>query len=244
MAVKKKANVAKQAVPAKAADDKTLAQVEECAMGAAKSLGMPQFPAWVTAYFHPYQAYGKEKKNSELGKAVSTFALIGLVEAVATIIMMALVLAFALPIVGIPFTIVGAIIMLIAYPITSVIGGFVVSCLYFVLAKVLGGKGSFMEQTYCMALVSGGVVLMMAPFNILQAIPIIGGIFGLAGLVVALYGIISQYRMIRAVHSLSQLRAIVVLVVPAILIIALIFFVIGVAAIAAMGAYGTSIPVQ
>jgi len=242
MAVKKKAPSVKGAKQASGGSN-SLAQVEEIAMNAAGGLGVGQFKTWLSAYFHPYQAYGKEKKNSEMGSAVGTFVLIGLVQAVIAIIVMALVLAFALPVIGVPLTIAGAVVMLIAYPIASAIGGVLVSVLYFILAKVLGGKGSFWEQTYCMALVSGGVVLMITPFNILQILPIIGWIFGLIGLAAALYGIISQYRMIRAVHSLSQLRAIVVLLVPMALLVLLVLFVIGYATIAAIGAYGATMPV-
>ena len=94
MAVKKKANVAKQAAPAKAAGgDKSLAQVEEVAMNAAGGLGVGQFKAWLAAYFHPYQAYGKEKTNAGLASAAATLGLIGLVEAVVAIIVMALMLS-------------------------------------------------------------------------------------------------------------------------------------------------------
>jgi len=242
MVVKKKASGVKKAKQA-SGDDKSLAQVEEIAMNAAGSFQVAQFNAWLFAYFHPYQACGKEKKNAGLASAATTYALIGLVQAAVAIIVMALVLAFALPIIGVPFTIAGAVMLIIAYPILSVIGGFAISALYFALAKVLGGKGGFYEQSYCMALVSGGVVLMMAPFSLLQLFPLIGWIFGLLGLAIALYGIISQYRMIRAVHSLSQLRAIVVLVVPALLLMALIFILIGIAAVAAIGGYA-ALPVQ
>jgi hypothetical protein len=242
MAVKKKAAPAKPA--AAGSDEKTLAQVEEIANKAVGATGVERFKAWLYAYFHPYQAYGKEGGNANLGSAVTTFAAIGLVQAVVAIVVMALVLAFAMPLVGVPFTIAGAIMMLIIYPIMGVIGGLVVSAIYFAVAKLLGGKGGFFEQAYCMALVSGGMALMLLPFNILQVVPLVGWIFGLLGLAIALYGIISQYRMIRAVHALSQLRAIVVLVVPAILIMALIVFVIGVAAIAALGAYGAGMPLQ
>jgi len=234
MAVKKKAPRARKAP----GGDQSLAQVEEVAMNAAGGLGVGQFKAWLYAYFHPYQSYGKESGNAGWGSAATTFALMGLVQAVITIIVMALVLAFALPIVGIPFTIAGAIMMLIAYPIMSVVGGFVLSLLYFIIAKILGGKAGFVMQTYCMALVSGGVMLMMAPFSILQIVPIIGALFGLIGLVIALYGLISQYRMIRAVHGLSQLRAAAVLLVPMALLVLLVLFVIGYATIAAIGAYG------
>jgi|GEM_PF-959607 len=243
MAVKKKKTPA-VAAKAQSEESKSLAQVEEMAMNAAGALQVDQFKTWLSAYFHPYQACGKEKKNSSLGSATGTFALIGLVQAVVAIIVMALVLAFALPLVGVPFTIAGAVVMLIAYPIGTVIFGFIGSVLYYIVAKLLGGKGSFMEQTYCMALVSGGVGLMLVPFNVLQIAPLVGWIFGLLGVAVALYGIISQYRMIRAVHSLSQLRAIVVLVIPALVIVAIVLFVIGFATIAALGAYGATLPMQ
>lgn len=243
MAVKKKAPVAKGAKQA-GGNDRSLAQVEEIAMNSAGALGVAQFTAWLSAYFHPYQACGKEKKNAGMASAAAMFGLIGLVEAGVAIIVMALVLAFALPIVGIPFTIAGAVVMLIAYPVGTVIFGFIGSALYYIVAKLLGGKGGFFEQAYCMALVSGGVVLMMAPFNVLQIAPLVGWVFGLLGLAVALYGIISQYRMIRAVHELSQLRAIVVLVVPALLIVAFVMFVIGFATIAAIGVYGATLPMQ
>ncbi|MFA6327929.1 MAG: Yip1 family protein [Candidatus Micrarchaeia archaeon] len=241
MAVKKKARPAKQEKIESGND--SLAQVEGAAMGAAGSLGIGRFKTWLYAYFHPYQACGKEKKNAKLGSTAATFALAGLVQAAVLVIVIALMLAFSLR-TGISFTVTVAIVMLIAYPIACVIGGFAMSALYFIVAKLLGGKGSFTEQAYCMALVSGGVILMMAPFNVLQIIPMIGWIFSLLGLAVTLYGIVSQYRMISAVHSLSQLRAIVVLVVPLFIIMALLLVFVGVAAIAALGAYGTTLQVQ
>jgi hypothetical protein len=219
-----------------------LGRVEEIANGAYGALNFEPFVKWLDAYFHPYQSYEKEKKNADFGSATTTFAYIGLVNAVIAIVVMALVLALALPFVGISLTIAGAIMLLVAYPIASVIVGFMVSLLYFVIAKVVGGKGGYMEQTYAMALVSGGVTLMILPFNVLQIVPLVGGIFGLAGLAVALYGIVSQYRMIRAVHSLSQLRAIIVLLVPFLLIMAFVFLVVGAAAIAALVAYGPMMP--
>jgi len=241
MAVKKKSAPAKAPVkPASelSGDDKTLAQAEGLAMNAYAPMGVPQFKAWILAYFHPYQRYEAEKKNADMGSSTLNLALVGLVHAVVTIILMALALALALPFIGLPITIVGAVMMLIAYPVGAVILGFVGSLVYYIVAKLLGGKGSFWEQTYCITLVSGGVSLMMAPLNILQVVPLIGWIFSLVGMVIALYGMISQYRMIRAVHSLSQLRAIVVILVPAVLILAFIFFVVGIAAIASLGAYG------
>jgi len=247
MAVKKKkATVAKKAARAKAVgDDGAVRRIEEYAMGAAGSMGVPQFPAWITAYFHPYKAYGAEKGNANMGTSTVTLAMVGLVQAVVAIVVMALALSFALPaLAGMPITVAGAIFMLIAYPIGSVIFGFIASLVYYIVAMVLGGKGSFWEQTYGMALVSGGIALLMAPFSVLQVIPAVGWIFSLAGLAIAIYGIVSQYRMIRAVHSLSQLRAIVVLLVPAILIMAFVLFVVGFATIAAIGAYGAGMAAQ
>ncbi|MFA6214455.1 MAG: Yip1 family protein [Candidatus Micrarchaeia archaeon] len=197
-------------------DGDSLAQVEEIANNAAGALKVAQFKAWLYSYFHPYQACEKEKKGASLSGSASTFALTGIVNAVAMIIATLILAAFTM-FAGLPMLI-GAFAALVIYPILSVVGGFIMSAIYYVVAKVLGGKGGFMEQTYCMALVSGGTVLMMAPFSILQALPVIGGLFGLLVMAVGIYGLISQYRTVRAVHSLSQLRAIVVIVVPLILL--------------------------
>jgi len=243
VAVKKKV---KKAMPAKAsapAGDGSLAQVEAFARNAYGALGMKQFQAWLSAYFHPYQAYDAEKKNADMSTSTVTLALVGLVQAVVAIIVMALALAFASPIVGVPVTLAGAIVILVAYPVASVILGFIGSLLYYIVAMVLGGKGTFWEQTYCFALVSGGVALMSAPFTVLQVIPLLGGIFALVSLVVAIYGVISQYRMIRAVHGLSQLRAAVALLLPVVIIVAVVL-VVGIAAIAGLAAYFTAVPVK
>ena len=227
---------------AAAAGEGWLSQVEGIANGAYGALKFEPFMKWLNAYFHPYQSYEKEQKNANFGSATAMFAYIGLVNAVIAIVVMAVLLAFALPLVGVPLTIVGAVTMLILYPIASVIVGFIISLIYFVIAKIVGGKGGYMVQTYAMALVSGGVVLMMLPFNILGSVPSIGGIFSLLGMLVALYGLLSQYRMIRAVHSLSQLRAAIVLLVPIVLLVALMFLAMGAVAIAALSAYGTMMP--
>lgn len=203
------------------------------------------FKTWVSALFRPAEIFKAEKKGAEFGNIVKTFGFVGLASAVVVGITLVISATFKLGIagaaagpggaavgasLGLMGALVASVIGLILYPIIINVYGFILSAIYFIIAKVLGGKGAFMEQTLGLALIMGGVILVSAPFQILGIIPVIGVLFTIVTVVIGLYALYSQYRLMKEVHKLSSMRAAAVVVLPLVLIFLLIV-VIGAAAI-------------
>jgi len=209
----------------------SLGPVETFASGIVSAVPIGQFKEWVSAYFHPAEAVAAQTDKSASAIAIH-FVLIGLIGALEGLIGLAVLMAFA-PGTGVAALLIAAPIMVIGYPIAAVVFGFIASAVYFVFAKILGGKGSFLWQTHGMVLVSGGAALLSFPFQLLGSVPLIGILLSLAVLVIGLYGLYSQYRVIKTVHSLSSLRAVAVLILP--LLILGVLLVVSLTSIALLG---------
>jgi hypothetical protein len=209
-----------------------LEQIEESYNG---YMPAKAFKTWVSAYFRPAEVFNAEKKNAGGTEIAKILAFIGLVSAVVMGITAIIVGVFGLGAIagpggaalGLAGAVVAAVVGLILYPILMVIGGFIGSGIYYIIAKVFGGKGDYMEQTLGLALITGGYVLITAPFQILTLIPVIGVLFSLAIMLVGIYSLYSQYRLIKEVHKLSSMRAAAVVIIPIIVIVALIMLMIG-----------------
>ena len=174
--------------------------------------------AWTYAYFHPIDAYNQSKKDANFGAVAVHLILIALLGWVASVLQAAFEsnsLAFSSRLNGIIFSLVYLLI-----------AGFIVSAACWVIAKVLGGKGGFMEQTLALALIYGGYTVIAFPFAV------IGGGIGFAfGAIAALIALYNLYVMIKEVHSLSSGRAVIVALLPIIIAVLIVMLV-----IAALGA--------
>jgi hypothetical protein len=233
-AEKKKANTAE-----------TGGQIEGICMNYASMLALPQFKTWASAYFHPEETFDAEKKNATLGNIAANAFIIGLISSVVGFIVN-VASSLTATIISPRFSsldIAMAAVVMVAGIILTPIGVFISSGIYFVIAKILGGKGGYMAQTLGIVLVSGGIVLLAAPLNLLSAIPCLGFAFALAGAAVALYGLYSQWKMIKKVHEMSGLRAAAVILIPIIIVvvIAIIAAVVMGAALVGLGALGSGL---
>ena len=207
-----------------------LAPIENIYMPIVSAIPLAQMKAWAYAYFHPVDAYSQNKKDAGFGGVAVHLILIGLVAWVATM------LSYA---VGLNFTAFGIGLMgVILLPLFVLIGGFIGSIIYFVVAKIFGGKGGFMEQTLALALLYGGYTVIAFPFTVLAGIGAIGFIFGLVTLLISLYNLYNLYLMTMAVHSLNSTRAALVVIVMIVLAFAVAFAIATMAALAVLGAAG------
>jgi len=183
-----------------------LSFIEGPVMAIAKAIPIRQMQAWFLAYFRPLESYHSSKMEANLGGILFHLVLIGLVVwlVAAASSLLKDKAPEALPLLQ----------WLVLYPVIVIIVTFVMSAIYFLVAKLLGGKAGFMEQTLALVLLYGAGVGMSAPFNILAAIPLIGALFGLIAMLVSLYNIYNYYVMVKSIHQLSAFRAILVLIIP------------------------------
>jgi hypothetical protein len=207
------------------ADEKTtsgsgpLSSLEAPVMGILSKVPIKQVSTWGKAYFHPMETFEANKKDANFGAIAVNLILIGVIMW-ATFVLTSLISGGLSLSTGIAI-----VISLVMYPVLIVIGMFIGSGITFVLAKIFGGKGGFMEQTLALTLIYGGCIALAFPFQVLSAIPLIGLIFGLVVFAITLYNIYNQYLVLKGVHSLTNWKAIAVIAIPIIIaiIIAVIF---------------------
>jgi len=222
----------------KKASPDTWGQVEGFCTKTVSATNVQMLNRWMKAYFHPAEAYAVEKKNAGMGEIVTQVLVMTIISAVAGALS-SLIMAFtayggmgralALPVIGMSIA---------AGAVLGFVGFFLVSLLYLIVAKVLGGKGGYATQSLGLALVSGGTLLLLAPLQVLGAIPCLGIVFSLVAMVFGIFGLISQYRMLKAVHELSQMRTIGVMLVSWAIIVAIMVVVMLVVGAALLGAMG------
>ena len=190
----------------------------------------------ITAFFHPEEVLAKNAKKLSLSNAAKILAVAGLIYAVAFAInyiantvvsgVFGTVLGGANGAVSGAVNIVGAVIfaaiLLVLIPIFAVIGEFILSAIYFVFAKLLGGKGTYAAQTNMLAYITSTFYLISAPATIIQIVPCLGAVVG--GIIIfagSIYQLYASYKTIKAVHQLSGIKAGLVIILPIILVVIL-----------------------
>ncbi|MFQ5405531.1 MAG: YIP1 family protein [Candidatus Micrarchaeia archaeon] len=164
---------------------------------------------WKSALLKPKETFAKEKANASLTEGVKQIAVAaaagGLV--VGLIILVISLLGgpagLVAGLIGVVGGVAGAVIFAVIF---SLIGNGIT----WIIAKVLGGAGSFSTQYYVAALYTAPVILANIALGI---IPVIGS---LVGLLVGLYSIYLSVLMVKEVHQMSTLKAAVVVLLPAI----------------------------
>lgn len=230
-------------------------QIESAVLGVASAFPCKSFKAWINAYFRPVSAIKESGSLSDAAKNIAIAGLlVGVVSGILALVGMSLggaatgstMMGGMGGLIGGGIGLAGGIVTLVALavltPIIYIVMGFVGSAIYFVIAKVLGGKGSYTAQTHILALVMCGTALLTLPFQVLETIPMVGGIFGLATMLIGIYAFYSEYRAIKEVHKLSQIKAIAVVILPLIVImvlavLAIMMFTVGYVASRPMMAY-------
>jgi hypothetical protein len=111
--------------------------------------------------------------------------------------------------------------LLILTPVFVAIAMLLVSAIYFIMAKILGGKGTFTKTMGMLGTIMGPFYLLGIIPNMLDQIPLVVCIAGILGIPLGLYNLYMQFRMIKALHGFDDIRAAAVIIVPIILLVAL-----------------------
>ncbi len=185
---------------------------------------------WVSVTTQPGRAsFDEARPHSDLGLAVLGIALAGLVAAVlnflSTIVFGATVMGLAGLIPGEDFaeavlptfmSVFGSGVGIVLGPVVTVAGFLILSGVLYVVAMILGGEGSFTEQSYLLS-------LFQAPLNIVTSvlglIPIAGGCLNIG---VWVYGIVLGVFAIQSAHRMTTGRAAVVVLLPGAVVLFLV----------------------
>ncbi len=182
--------------------------------------------AWKNAVFNPVETFKSEKEFATLKRGILT----SLFPAIALILVLFLLGSFSVFLPA-PFSILGmllggaGLLLLLSIP-TALIQSLISTGIVFVIARLLGGKGRFVEQYYLFYLPMPSLSLIFAASLILVLILAVL-LPGLALLLVALlvvvfvvYFLYLNLAALRVAHDFSWLKAVIaVLLLPSVLVI-------------------------
>jgi hypothetical protein len=149
------------------------------------------FNMWMEVLQKPKDVFKAQKGKGDIGAGVMNFAIAYLIVGVIQAILL-----FAAP--GL------AVSAFIGTLIGGIIGSFIGVGIFYIVAMLLGGKGSFGDMYYLLSLFVG-------PIAILGLIPSVG-------FLASLYGLYLLTLAIMEVHGFDTLKAVLVWLIPAIVV--------------------------
>jgi hypothetical protein len=144
-----------------------------------------------------------------------------------------------------------SLITLLLLPLAVIIGMGFNAVVYFAAARILDGKeGNFRKTMGMLGTLSAPIYALNIIPNMLDRIPIVACAGAVPALVISLYGLYLNFRMVKEMYGLEGWKAIAVVLAPialvAVLLIALVIILIasgaGAALLTYMNAAGTSMP--
>jgi hypothetical protein len=114
------------------------------------------------------------------------------------------------------FTGMGLVCLVVIIPV----GFYISNGIYYGIASLLGGKGSFSSQAYIDSLFTVPIGVLSLILALFSVIPVIGWfIYSGLALIVSIFNIILTVRCYKAVHNFSTGRAVAVVFLPLVIMI-------------------------
>ncbi len=206
-------------------------QVEDFCDDVVNRIKYDRLKIWKHVFFHPSATFAEQDKNADLARGAKDvfiahlpMLLMGLVF-VAFYILLGVAATGGLMLLALPIVI-GIVLLYFLFP---VMGWLVAAAVYFIIAKMLGGKATFTRHAYSLALASASTVIFTLPFALLSFVPCLGYLAQMVGGIIGFYGIYLAFSATRATHGLSDGKSAVVILAPIaiailLLVIALFLF--------------------
>lgn len=189
------------------------------------------FNLWKEALIHPKETFKKEKANASLLKAIRNVGIAGLISGLFLGLFYSIILLLGGTSIFFPnirdvnFLTLYSVTILILLPIFCIILILFESLVYFIFAKILGGKGKYTQQIYLMSLYWAPILIISTIVLILEFLHI--AIYAITALVLLLYNLYLVTMALKETHEFSTIRAVLSWVIPlVILTIILISFIV------------------
>jgi len=160
---------------------------------------MSMINSWINALTKPKETFVAEKANASIGKGVINFLIAGVITGIMTFV------------IGLVFSMLGSIpvditsvFSVVLTPIGTIFWAFVGLGISFIIAKILGGQGSFTSLFYL-------VSLYAVPIALLSWIPVLN-------ILVILYSLYLFFLALKESLTLSTGKAIAVILIPIVLL--------------------------
>jgi hypothetical protein len=172
------------------------------------------FNLWKNVLQKPEAVFKSEIKRASLEDFAKNLVIAGLIVGLISGIAGAI---------GISQTMFGAlgsmtvfIASIVLWPILLVISSLISSAIYYIFAKLLGGKGSFTQQAYLISLYTAPLTILLLIVNL---IPVIGFV---VDILIGVYSLYLLTLVLKQVHKFTTGKAILTWLLPLIIILLLV----------------------
>ena len=169
--------------------------------------------AWKEALLSPNKALKSQKGKADLAKALKNVLVSGLIAGILQGIASYDAVIFLLTV--------------IAYPILTVIGLLITSGVYYVFARLLGGKGSYTVQTYMISIFTAPMTVVISFVLLIAMLETLSLLMLPVLVILTLYSVYLSIIALREAHGYSTLKAFVTWLIP--LVIVMIFVILAAA---------------
>jgi hypothetical protein len=218
-------------------------QLEGYADSIVKAVNYDRLKLWKEVLFHPTETLSSEIKNADLGRGAKDVFIasipqifMGILGSILFLLYFGMVgvlisgatLGLGLPVILV--IIIFWVLLIVLSIIAPIINWLITSVMQYVMAKILGGKGDFKTHAYLVALVMASITVVIAIFLLMEIvmsfIPCIGWLFSMILraliLLIGLYNLYLQYKVVRLVHGFDRIKALITILLP-ILVLAALF---------------------
>ncbi len=187
---------------------------------------------WREVVLHPKEIFKKENKASSLSYGAKSVLLSGIISAI-IIVLLGIVSPTSItrfePLFGQDATVAIAIFTLIFIPVFSVVGWLIVSGIFYLFAKLLEGKGTFVSQSHAVALVNSAFGIVSTILSVIISLVVLSSpgasliVQTTAGVALSIYNLYVITIALKNVHKYSTLHALITWVIPVIIFLLIVF---------------------
>jgi len=188
---------------------------------------MGMIEVWQGVLTKPKETFASEKPRASLGEGIKHYVVASLIGWFIAWVFITFLAPVVYPQAAALQALLKAFsdISLLALPFNLILGTIVylaVVGLMHVIAKVLGGTGSYEQMFYLMAITGAALTVVGAFLRVILAVLVqLGPAVFIISLLFGLYALYVLVQAIKVAHSFSALRALAVVLLPAIIIILL-----------------------
>ncbi len=185
-------------------------------------MGLINFGLWISALKDPRTTFAKEKTNASLTEALKNIVVAGFILGVLSAILILVSTTAAAGGFGAVFGGIAALFIIFVLPVLMLVLLLILSGIYWIIAKVLGGKGKYETQTYIISLFLAPLMIISILSNvmILLSLDFVGQIIST---LIFLYFVYLLILTFKEVHEYGLGKAIATWAIPMLVAVLLSF---------------------
>ena len=168
---------------------------------------------WIKKYTNPWsvpELINEEKSKGGLKQSLSLVAFFQVVNQIAVVLAFLIGSVFANA--TAPINLPRLVLQSVVSAIVAIVIFYIMSGVIHIISRLLGGKSSYAQQCYLLAILNACVVTISSPLMLLVFVPFVGAVVQIILLIVSIYSFYPIFQVIRNINEFSKFKAAIVLV--------------------------------